>query len=151
MKIPPEVLTEGLEKIKHIMRSYKRNEDSFVNMSKDEVIRLTNTFYDNKKTVIWLDTNHEIKEKIQGSEKPWVYHYSLNINWVLFFTEYYLTFCNRYQSDEERKDFFPIYEKAEYLRMMFVHIDGIIEDGDIVYLIKDDVEFIKPKMESWSF
>jgi hypothetical protein len=151
MQIPPEVLTEGLEKIKHTMRSYKRNDAYAVDMSKDEVIRLTNTFYDNKKTVTWLDTNHEIKEKIQGSEKPWVYHYSLNINWVLFFTEYYLTFCIRYQSNEERNDFSPIYEKAEFLRMIFCHIDGIIEDGDNVYLIKDDAEFIKTKLEPLGF
>lgn len=151
MKIPPEVLSEGIEQIKQVMRSYKRDDAYAIDMSKNEVINLTNILYDRKKNIIWLDSNREIKEKIGGSEKPWVYHYSLNINWVLFFTEYYLKFCTRYQSDEEHKDFFPIYEKAEYLRMIFCHIDGIIEDGDNVYLIKDDTDFIKTKLEPLSF
>ena len=71
------------------------------------------------------------------------------MNWVLFFTLSYRK-LHPYLNSEERKDIKQTITKVRLLRKIFDHVDGIVEDGDFVYLIKTDVNFIKLKLQKWN-
>ena len=145
MEIPKVVLVYLIKSTNKKFQEYKREQY----LSIDDLIDITNELYDNQKKVRWLENIHEVREKISTSDKPWAYHYSLNMNWVLFFTLSYRK-LRPYLNSEERKDIKPTITKVRLLRKIFDHVDGIVEDGDFVYLIKTDVNFIKLKLQKWN-
>jgi hypothetical protein len=145
MEIPKEVLDDIIEFTNRNFENYEREQY----LSDKELVELTNELYDNQKKVTVLQNQYEIKEKVLKSEKPWVYHTSLNMNWVLFFTSSYRKLYP-YLCDEERNETKPIIKKVRLLRKVFNHVDGIVEDGDFVYLIKDDVNLIQTGLKKFT-
>jgi hypothetical protein len=145
MDIPKEVLDNIIEFTNKNFEQYEREQY----LSDGELIDVTNELYDNEKKVIVLQNQYEIKEKVLKSEKPWVYHTSLNMNWVLFFTSSYRKLYP-YLDKEEITETKPIIKKVRLLRKVFDHVDGIVEDGDFVYLIKDDVNLIQTGLKKFT-
>ena len=145
MEIPKEVLDDIIEFTNRNFENYKREQY----LSDEELLEATNELYDNEKKVIILQNQYEIKEKVLKSEKPWVYHNSLNMNWVLFFTYSYRKLYP-YLELEERKDIKSTITKVRLLRKVFNHVDGVVEDGDFVYLIKDDVNLIQKGIKKFT-
>lgn len=144
MEIPKEILDKVIELSNKEIQNYNRVQT----LSNEEVMEDVIELYDFKKTVKWVDNVHEVKHIISRSDKPWAYHYSLNLNWVLF----YRTLCRRiwpYLTIEERRDILPSYSKVKLLRKIFDHVDGLVEDGEMVYIIKSDFNFIKSKLDRW--
>lgn len=145
MEIPKEVLDDIIEFTNRNFETYEREQY----LSDEELLEVTNELYDNEKKVIILQNQYEIKEKVLKSEKPWVYHNSLNMNWVLFFTFSYRKLYP-YLELEERKDIKSTITKVRLLRKVFNHVDGVVEDGDFVYLIKDDVNLIQKGIKKFT-
>jgi hypothetical protein len=145
MKIPKETLDEIIESTNRNFQNYKREQY----LSDDEIIEMTHIMYDKQKIIKWLDNIQEVKEKVSTSDKPWVYHHSLNMNWVLFFTSSFRK-IHRHLDIGERDELKPIITKIRSLRKIFDHVDGIVENGDFVYLIKADVNFIKMDLRRWN-
>lgn len=145
MEIPKEVLDDIIEFTNRNFENYEREQY----LSDEELLEVTNELYDNEKKVIILQNQYEIKEKVLKSEKPWVYHNSLNMNWVLFFTSSYRKLYP-YLELEERKDIKSTITKVRLLRKVFNHVDGVVEDGDFVYLIKDDVNLIQKGIKKFT-
>lgn len=145
MEIPKEVLDDIIEFTNRNFENYEREQY----LSDEELLEATNELYDNEKKVIILQNQYEIKEKVLKSEKPWVYHNSLNMNWVLFFTYSYRKLYP-YFDKEELVETKPIIKKVRLLRKVFNHVDGVVEDGDFVYLIKDDVNLIQTGLKKFT-
>ena len=146
MEIPKDVLDFVIESTNNNMENYVRKQ-----YHSDEVILwCANFLYDENKNIKWVNNIYEIKKIINVSEKPWAYHYSLNINWVLFFISLF-EHIQPYLNEEDFEDMLSIYIKVTLLKNIFDHIDGIIEDGDTIYLVKTDVNFIKTKLDRWIF
>lgn len=144
MEIPKKILDEVIETSNKEIQDYNRVQ----RLSNEQVAGVVHELYDSEKMVKWVDNVHEVKHIISKSEKPWAYHYSLNLNWVLF----YDVLCRSiwpYLSIEERKDVLPSYTKVKMLKEIFNHVDGLIEDGDTVFIIKSDLNFIKSKLDKW--
>jgi len=150
MELPKELLDRIIPSVQDLFERYRRdneNKQNF-NMDKNDIIELAHEFYDKKKEIRWVDDIIEVKNIVSKSEKPWVYHYSFNLNWVVFFT----TFFEHISWDDFRewkKEVKPTYWKALHLKWLLENIDGIVEDNDIVYLIKDDYNLIKTKLNKW--
>ena len=135
-----------------------RSEEFFKNyvrkqhLTKEDVIKEVSDLYNNKKKIIWLEDSNQLKVFIKNSEKPWVYHRSLNLNWVLFYNFLYEEYLFKMQSifsDETFEDISDIYLKTWRLNLLFDHADGLIEDGDKVFIVKDDINFIKNDLPKW--
>jgi len=151
MELPRELLDKIIPSVHELFKNYKR--DNFnkrnLNMDKERLIELAHNFYDEEKEIRWVEDIYEVKGIIDKSEKPWVYHYSLNLNWVVFFT----LFVEHIGWDVHREwmtEVTPIYTKTLHLKWLLENIDGIIEDGNVVYLVKDDHNFIKTKLDKWT-
>lgn len=150
MELPKEFLDKIIPSVHSLFERYDR--DNFnkrnLNLTKERLIELAHEFYDKEKEIKWVEDVNEVKRIISKSEKPWVYHYTLNLNWVVFFT----MFVEHVGWDEFREwktEVKPIYNKTLSLKWLLENIDGIIEDGGVVYLIKDDHNFIKTKLNKW--
>lgn len=145
MKIDKELLDKIMELSEKKFSEYKREKY----LSKEEVLDYTKDFYDYEKDVIFLNNIYEIKDKVKNSKKPWAYHYSLHLNWVVFFKVFTRKIYLKIPRSE-RGDIRDTYIKVKLLEKIFNHVDGIIEDGDKVYLIETDVSFIKPNLDRWT-
>jgi hypothetical protein len=151
MKLPKELLDKIVPSVHALFEKYDR--DNFnkknLNFSKERLIKLAHEFYDKEKEIRWVEDINEVKKITNKSEKPWVYHYSLNLNWVVFFT----MFFEHISWDDFREwktEVKPTYWKTLHLKWILENVDGIIEDGNVVYLVKDDHNFIKTKLDRWT-
>jgi hypothetical protein len=151
MEIPKEILDGIIPSVHRLFEKYERNNPNKINMNfnKERLLELAYEFYNKGKEIRWVEDINEVKKIASKSEKPWVYHYTLNLNWVVFFTmlyEHIYWDVNKEWKDEVK----PIYTKALHLKWLLENVDGIIEDGNVVYLIKDDVSFINTKLEKFT-
>lgn len=144
MEIDKNKLDDVIKKTEKVFSEYKRKKL----LSKESVLFFTKKIYGQEKDIIFLNNIFDIKDKIKNSEKPWAYHYSLHLNWVIFFRILTVEIWDQL-SNFERDDFMDIFEKTRALEEIFNNVDGIIEDGDKVYLIETDVSFIKPSLDRW--
>lgn len=151
MELPKEFLDKIIPSVHELFEKYDRDNANKrnLNLTKEGLIKLAHEFYDKEKEIRWVEDIHEVRKIVSKSEKPWVYHYSLNLNWVVFFT----LFVERIGWDEFREwktEVKPIYTKTLHLKWLLENIDGIIEDGNVVYLVKDDYNLIKTKLNKWT-
>lgn len=145
MELDKEILDRVIELSDKKFSEYKREK----HLSKEDLLDYVEEFYDYNKEVVLLNNIYEVKDKIKDSNKPWAYHYSLHLNWVVFFSvlsRKLLLSLPKSQRSEVRE----IRKKVRILEKIFNHVDGIIEDGDKVYLIETDVSFIKPNLDKWT-
>lgn len=149
MDIPKNILDKAIENTHKIFEGYERNHRKTLKLDKKQLTECVRRLYDEEKEVKFVDNIHEIKTILEYSEKPWVYHYSLNLNWVVFFTIFYEHIYSHIP-DEEKADARPIYYKTLNLKWILENVDGIIEDKNIVYLVKDDATFIKGGLQKWT-
>ena len=145
MKLDKEVLDRVTELSDRYFSEYKR--EKF--LTKEELLEYVEDFYGKNKEFILLNNLYEIKDKIKNSEKPWTYHYSLHLNWIVFFKILSRKILLSLPK-EQRSEIREIRKKVKILEKIFNHVDGIIEDGDKVYLIETDVSFIKPNLDRWT-
>lgn len=143
MKLPKELLLEIIKESENFFCEYKR----ISHLSEEDVIKETSDLYPGKEVVL-IKNVYEIKNILKHSEKPWVYHYSSNLNWVLFFNKLYQKMWV-YDYIDEDNDLEEIYLKTCRLEIIFNHVDGIIEKDDIIYLVKDDIDIIKNNIVKW--
>lgn len=143
-----------MELPEHILDNFiQESESNFLNyirkpwLNEETVMGEVSDLYKDKEVII-LDAKSNIDDIIKNSIKPWVYHYSLNLNWVLLFKGLYEKMWISdliYESDLE--DF---YLKVCRLEIIFNHFDGIIEDNDKIYLVKDDVRLIQKDIRKFT-
>lgn len=143
-----------MELPEHILDNFiQESESNFLNyvrknwLDEETVVAETYDLYGDKEIII-LDAKSNIDDIIKKSSKPWVYHYSLNLNWVLFFKALYEKMWISdliYDSDLEDS-----YLKVCRLEIIFNHFDGIIEDSNKVYLVKDDVRLIQKDIRKFT-
>jgi len=155
MKLPNEIVDAAIHYTNNFIKQYKRE----TYLSNDKVVERAKNFYDNEKNIIWINSSNEVKDKLKNIDKPWVYHYSLHLNWVTFFTTYWgfihnqITtedFILKYGYTEDKLlEVLDVFQKNMNLEDILNHVDGIIEDGENIYLIKADLDFIKTKLERW--
>lgn len=151
MEIPKEILDKIIPPIHQLFEKYERNNynKKNLNFNKERLVKLTYEFYDKEKEIRWVEDINEVKKIVSKSEKPWVYHYTLNLNWTVFFTMLY-EHIGWDEFREWKEEVQPIYWKALHLKWLLENVDGIIEDGNVVYLIKDDVSFINTKLDRFT-
>ena len=137
MKLTDKILTELIGDVEDVFSSYER--ESY--LDDNDLIEETSELYDGKKVLI-VKNVYEIESILKESETPWVYHYSLNLNWVVFFNRLYQKMWV-YNYIKEGNDLEEIFVKTRRLEVIFNHVDGIIESGDKIYLVKDDVKLIQ--------
>jgi hypothetical protein len=143
-----------MELPEHILDNFiQESESNFLNynrkpwLNEETVVAEAYDLYSDKEIII-LDAKSNIDDIIKNSSKPWVYHYSLNLNWVLLFKGLYEKMWISdliYESD--LGDF---YLKVCRLEIIFNHFDGIIEDNNKVYLVKDDVRLIQKDIRKFT-
>jgi hypothetical protein len=129
-------------------------------LSKEVIIKETEDLYNNQKKVFWIENPYEIKKILKNCDNPWVYHYSLNLNWVLFFTTLFEIISTKgsFSSVSEKLKYFgfdfedleEVYLKTWRLKIIFDHADGLIEDGDKIYIIKDDYNLIQKGLDRFT-
>lgn len=146
MKLDKEVLDRVIELSDKYFSEYKREKS----LNKEELLEYVKDFYGKNKKFILLNDLYEIKDKIKNSEKPWTYHYSLHLNWIVFFEILSRKILSSSSTEEQHSEIIEIRKKVRMLEKIFNHVDGIIEDGDKVYLIETDVSFIKPNLKRWA-
>jgi hypothetical protein len=144
MKLPNNVLKSVIERTEQVFKNYVRKP----HLSKKDVIGEINDLYDNQKEVIWIENPHQIRNILKNSDNPWVYHYSLNLNWVLFFKILYEEYL--FGKDDLDEDISDVYLKTWRLKILFDHADGLIEDGDKVYIVKDDYNLIQKGLDRFT-
>lgn len=143
-----------MELPEHILDNFiQESESNFLNynrkpwLNEETVVAEAYDLYGDKEIII-LDAKSNIDDIIKNSIKPWVYHYTLNLNWVLFFKELYeKMWISDLIYDSDLEDF---YLKVCRLEIIFNHFDGIIEDKDKVYLVKDDVRLIQKDIKRFT-
>ena len=145
MKLDKEILDRVIELSDRKFSEYKREKY----LSTEDLLDYVKEFYDYNKEVVLLNNIYEIKDKIKHSEKPWAYHYSLHLNWVVFFNILSRKILLSLPKSE-RSEVREIRKKVRILEKIFNHVDGIIEDGDKVYLIETDFSFIKSDLNKWT-
>jgi hypothetical protein len=148
MELPKKILEDVVLRSEEFFKNYVRKQ----HLTKEDVIKEVSDLYNNKKKIIWLEDSNQLKGFTKNSEKPWVYHRSLNLNWVLFYNflyEEYLFRLRNIFSEEDFTDISDIYLKTWRLNLLFDHADGLIEDGDKVFIVKDDINFIKNDLPKW--
>jgi hypothetical protein len=136
MELPKHILTQFIEKTESYFIDYNRKSW----LDEETLIGEASDLYKDKKIII-LDSKSNINNIIGNSSKPWVYHYTLNLNWILFFKSLYESMWTLDLIDDP--DLQDVYVKVYRLEVIFNHVDGIVEDGDKVYLIKDDINLIQ--------
>jgi len=136
MELPKHFLTKFINDSELFLQSYNRKSW----LDEETLIHEASVLYKDKK-IILLDSKSNVNSIISNSSKPWVYHYSLNLNWILFFKGLYESMWTCDLVDNH--DLQDIYLKVNKLEVIFNHVDGIMEDGDKVYLIKDDINLIQ--------
>ena len=137
MELPNILLTELIESTEKLFLTYERKS----HLNDEDLIKETSDLYNGKEVLI-VKNNYEIESILQESETPWVYHYSLNLNWVVFFNRLYQKMWV-YNYVKEGDDLEEIFLKTRGLEVIFNHVDGIIENGDKIYLVRDDVKLIQ--------
>jgi hypothetical protein len=156
MELPTPLLDKIIEYTNYIFENHTRSK----HLTKQELEIIVRHLYNmDDKTITkikWVSDVYEIRDLLKNIDKPWVYHYSLNLNWVLFFKTYYefvsfksfkyIKETTRTNFDVENRD---VYKKVCCLYDILNNIDGVIEDGDTIYLIKDDVTLIRPTLQTW--
>jgi len=135
MKLTDNFLTEIINSTEKIFSDYERKS----HLSDDDLIKETSDLYEGKEVLI-IKNNYEIETILRESQTPWVYHYSLNLNWVVFFNRLYSCAWSQDLTDIDMEE---IYLKTWRLEIIFNHVDGIIESGDKIYLVRDDVKLIQ--------
>jgi len=135
MKLSDNLLTKIIESTEKFFSEYERKP----HLNDDDLIKETSDLYLGKEIII-IKNNYEIDNILQNSQKPWVYHYSLNLNWVVFFNRLYSSAWSQDLTDLDMED---IYLKTWRLELIFNHVDGIIESNDKIYLVRDDVKLIQ--------
>jgi len=144
MKLTDKILTELIGDVEDVFSSYER--ESY--LDDNDLIEETSELYDGKKVLI-VKNVYEIESILKESETPWVYHYSLNLNWVVFFNRLYQKMWV-YNYIKEGNDLEEIFVKTRRLEVIFNHVDGIIESGNKIYLIKDDVKLIQKDLRRFT-
>lgn len=144
MKLTDKILTELIGDVEDVFGSYER--ESY--LDDNDLIEETSELYEGKKVLI-VKNVYEIENILQESETPWVYHYSLNLNWVVFFNRLYQKMWV-YNYIKEGNDLEEIFLKTRGLEVIFNHVDGIIESGDKIYLIRDDVKLIQKDLRRFT-
>lgn len=135
MKLTDNFLIEIINSTEKIFSDYERKS----HLSDDDLIKETSDLYEGKEVLI-IKNNYEIETILRESQTPWVYHYSLNLNWVVFFNRLYSCAWSQDLTDIDMEE---IYLKTWRLEIIFNHVDGIIESGDKIYLVRDDVKLIQ--------
>lgn len=135
MKLTDNFLTEIINSTEKIFSDYERKS----HLSDDDLIKETSDLYEGKEVLI-IKNNYEVETILRESQTPWVYHYSLNLNWVVFFNRLYSCAWSQDLTDIDMEE---IYLKTWRLEIIFNHVDGIIESGDKIYLVRDDVKLIQ--------
>lgn len=144
MKLPEEFLSKIIEESESFFKNYER----VSYMTEDDLIKETSDLY-NGKNVYIIKNIYNVENILKDSENPFVYHYSSNLNWVLFFNKLYQKmWVNDYI--KEGDDLEVIYLKTCRLEIIFNHFDGIIEKENDIYLVKDDINFIKNNITKWN-
>lgn len=136
MKLTDNFLTEIINSTEKIFSDYERKS----HLSDDDLIKETSDLYEGKEVII-VKSTYEIDNILKESQTPWVYHHSLNLNWVVFFNRLYdkMWLKNIVIEDDTQE----IYLKTWRLELIFNHFDGIIESGDKIYLVRDDIKLIQ--------
>lgn len=120
-----------MELPEHILDNFiQESESNFLNynrkpwLNEETVVAEAYDLYGDKEIII-LDAKSNIDDIIKNSSKPWVYHYSLNLNWVLLFKVLYEKMWTLDLIDDP--DLQDVYIKVYRLEVIFNHVDGIIE------------------------
>lgn len=146
MNLPTKFLDEIIKETEKKFTDYKRTPY----LTEIDLIKEVSDLYENKKQVILLNSLYDIRNTLSLSNKPWVYHVSLNLNWVVFFNHLYKKMSlSGYVDKDNKDDLESIYIKTNSLELVLNHIDGIIEDDNKIYLVKDDFNFINPEIKKW--
>ena len=154
MDMPYDVLDEIIKQTSQL-ETYTR-QPYLDDKGAESLVR--NLYKDESKRIYWLEDPIEIKQKIKHSTKPWVYHYSLNLNWVLFFKKYYEFVSQNpqlFDEDQVNKIFLEeseeTYQHVCVLKEIFDHVDGIMEDDNKIYIVKSDIGLIKSDFKKIDF
>jgi len=143
MKLTDKFLTKLIEHTESVFIDYERKP----HLNDEDLIKEASGLYENKNIILVTKNSYQIDNILKESQTPWVYHYSLNLNWVVFFNNFYE---KMWLQDLVVDDMEEIYLKTWRLELIFNHIDGIIESGDKVYLIKDDVKLIQKDLRRFT-
>jgi len=142
MKLTDTFLTELIKSTEKIFCEYERKS----HLSDDDLIKETSDLYGGKEVTI-IKNVYEIEKILKEITKPWVYHYSLNLNWVVFFNRFYGWVWVQDLTDSDMEE---IFLKTWRLELIFNHVDGIIEGDDKIYLVKDDVKLIQKDLRKFT-
>ena len=151
MNIPKHLLQSFHESIGNILNSYNREHvtENVRKRPKEDIESLVNQLYGSNKKIEWLNTNLEVSKNLSITNKPWVYHYSVNLSWVLFYKCLYeLAFSKNINQKYVELDNFleegqETYNQVCNLYVILNAVDGIMESDDTIYLVKTDLSFIK--------
>lgn len=147
MKLSDEWLNSLITRTEQVFKNYVRKP----HLTKEDVINETKVLFDCQKEIIWVNNPHQIKNVLKDCKNPWVYHYTLNLNWVLFFTTLYEEYLFGLDlNEEDTLEIGNIYLKAWRLKLIFDHADGIIEDENKVYIVKDDYNLIQKGLDKFT-
>lgn len=151
MNIPKHLLQSFHESVGNILNSYNREHvtEKVRKRPKDDIENFVKQLYGYDKKIEWLNTNLEVNKNLSLTNKPWVYHYSVNLSWVLFYKCFYeLVFNKLHNQNYEELQYFidegtETYHQVCNLYIILNAVDGIMESDDTVYLVKTDLSFIK--------
>lgn len=150
MEINPSILSYLHQSCNYVIDSYTKPTK---NKTKETIESLVKELYGLEgkhiQNIKWIHDDNFVEEQINKSKTPWVYHYDLNIHWILFFKNFYEG-CLRFNEDSGCKFFIEesgdIYKKVLLLEKILQNIDGITEldeNNGTIYLVDLDISFIK--------
>jgi hypothetical protein len=146
MNLPTKFLDDIIEETERKFKDYKRTSS----LTEKELIKEVYNLYQKQKDVILLNNMFDVKSVLKNSNNPWTYHFSLNLNWVIFFNHLYEKMSLLgYVDIDDKEDLESIYNKTNKLEIVLNHVDGIIENDDKIYLIKEDFSFINSDIQKW--
>jgi len=143
MKLTDKFLTKLIEHTENVFTNYERKP----HLNDEDLIKETSDLYENKNIILVTKNSYQIDNILKETQTPWVYHYSLNLNWVVFFNNLYE---KMWLQDLVNDDVREIYLKTWRLELIFNHVDGIIESGDKIYLVRDDVKLIQKDLRRFT-
>lgn len=154
MRLNSKILDEIIEESTFRVETY----DRISNLSKEEIESTVLELFKHDgikvKNLVWIEDEIEVYRKIKNLDQPWVYHYNVNLNWVVLFRTYFNYIINNNLVDVVHPDDFSdledIYLKVCCLNKILDNVDGLVEDKNIVYIVKTDFSLIKKDIKKMS-